>query len=292
MLFRKWSGPVLPDDLHPADRDIASREFEHFGTGILDALHPAARWINAPRSARMATKIRQLQVAEAVGFNIPRTCISNNPQDIRAFAEAANQKVVFKSFTPAVWEDLSERQYVTMTSRADPELMSDDLALSYSPAIWQEEIAKAFELRITMFEDEAVTVRIDSQRTDHGTVDWRAAGHDIPVVDHQLDITNYNLCRELMRKLGLAFGSIDAIVDHSGKLWFLEVNPAAQFLWIEDINPEIKLLGPFLSMLAGEDVRDRTPTLKETLADSAYLHYEAELRDSHEQVMSSFKSYE
>jgi len=292
VLFRKWSGPVLPDDLHPADRDIANREFEHFGIGILDSLLPSAKWINHPRASREANKVKQLMVAQSVGFNVPRTCISNDPQDIRAFVEKADYKVVFKAFTPAIWEDLSERQFVTMTSRPDKELMLDDASLSYSPAIWQEEIKKAFELRITMFGEVAVTVKIDSQATDGGKVDWRAAGHDIPVNDHRLDVATYNCCRRLMQSLGLAFGSIDAIVDQSGKIWFLEVNPSAQFLWIEDINPEMDLLGPYLHMLAGHELGTATPRLSEVLADKEYLSFESALRETHEEAISSFKSYE
>ena len=82
------------------------------------------------------------------------------------------------------------------------------------------------------------------------------------------------------------------IVDQSGKIWFLEVNPSAQFLWIEDINPEIDLLGPYLHMLAGHELGTATPRLSEVLADEEYLSFESALRETHEEAISSFKSYE
>ena len=40
----------------------------------------------------------------------------------------------------------------------------------------------------------------------------------------------------LMSKLDLRFGAIDFIVDKSGVWWFLEVNTAGQWLWIEDLS--------------------------------------------------------
>jgi biotin carboxylase len=60
-------------------------------------------------------------------------------------------------------------------------------------------------------------------------------------------------CLRLMRRLGLLFGCFDFIVTPEGEHVFLEVNPAGQFLWVEEANPEILLLAPFVDFLLSRD---------------------------------------
>jgi hypothetical protein len=52
-----------------------------------------------------------------------------------------------------------------------------------------------------------------------------------------------------MRSLGIVFGCFDFIVTPAGEHVFLEVNPMGQFLWIEEAQPEIRLLAPFVDFL-------------------------------------------
>ena len=40
---------------------------------------------------------------------------------------------------------------------------------------------------------------------------------------------------EFVEKSGLVFGSFDFSVDKNNQWWFLEINPAEQFLWLEHI---------------------------------------------------------
>ncbi len=41
-------------------------------------------------------------------------------------------------------------------------------------------------------------------------------------------------CVALVKRMGLAFGAIDLVMDKAGKLWFLEINPNGQWAFIED----------------------------------------------------------
>jgi hypothetical protein len=52
-----------------------------------------------------------------------------------------------------------------------------------------------------------------------------------------------------MRSLGILFGAFDFIVTPEGEHVFLEVNASGQFLWVEEANPEIHLLAPFVDFL-------------------------------------------
>ena len=52
-----------------------------------------------------------------------------------------------------------------------------------------------------------------------------------------------------MRCMGLVFGALDLIVTPDEEYLFLEINEQGQFLWIEDYNPEFKMLDIFLHFL-------------------------------------------
>lgn len=60
-------------------------------------------------------------------------------------------------------------------------------------------------------------------------------------------------CRMLMESLGLVFGCFDFIVTPDGEYYFLEVNESGQFLWIEKLRPEIKMLDIFTEFLINKN---------------------------------------
>jgi glutathione synthase/RimK-type ligase-like ATP-grasp enzyme len=176
-------------------------------------------------------KPTQLVVAERCGLRIPATLISNDPEEIRSFFRAAgNGRVIYKTFNAFV-----------PTSLLTEELLSDADALRWTPGIYQHYVEKDHELRVTVIGSRLFAVRIFSQSTVHGTVDWREAqwapegeSSDLTFEPATLPKPVRDACRRLIRRLGLVYGAIDLIVTPGGEHVFLEVNPSGQFLWIED----------------------------------------------------------
>ena len=76
---------------------------------------------------------------------------------------------------------------------------------------------------------------------------------------------------EFARQSGVCFGSLDFGVDAKGQWWFLEINEQGQFLWLDQFNPELKIMGKFCAFITApkgstaplEDREDLFPTLKE-----------------------------
>lgn len=56
-----------------------------------------------------------------------------------------------------------------------------------------------------------------------------------------------------MERLGILFGAFDFIVTPRGEHVFLKVNSAGQFLWVEEANPEVPTLAPFVDFLLSRD---------------------------------------
>jgi glutathione synthase/RimK-type ligase-like ATP-grasp enzyme len=247
--------PVLPDFVHQADRLFVDRESRQFLTSILEELAGSAFCVNPLDAIRRYTsKIAQLRLAKKCGFEIPATLISNNPTDIRRFYSSHNGNVVVKHATQFVWTSQSSGSiHIPYTARLDKEHVLDDACLSLSPSIFQPEIEKDFELRVVFIGSTVFAVKIDSQKAMR-SLDWRKDYRSLPPSSvFELPTPMLRATKTFVRESGLRYGSIDLIVDLEGRYHFLEVNENGQFLWIEELIPDLPLLDCFCSFLIARD---------------------------------------
>ena len=247
--LRRFGSPPIPESFAPGDRTVARRELDGFLRGVGCALPPSATWLNPPDAQRTARlKAPQLAAARRVGLRIPRTVMTNDAEVVRAFLRATGGPVIYKPFHPAVWHVDQECRFWVATSLVGEDDLADAEALRLSPGIFQEFVAKRYELRISIFGRTCIAARISGQ----DPVDWR--------VTYRMQLEPYTLPAEiearlvaLMDELGLAMGMIDMIVDEAGNYVFLEVNEQGQFLWLEELNPDILVFDPFVHFLAAAD---------------------------------------
>lgn len=239
---------VDPTAIDPADLEFVEMGCTTFRRGLLDTLARDAFWVNDYVSAlRAESKIRQLTAAIEVGLDTPATLCSNDPEQIRDFLHRHGGEVVFKPLHPGTWKngDAVYGNYASVVRAED--LVADEL-LQAVPGIFQERIAKAFELRLTMIGEHAVTARLNSQRTAHGKLDWRKSYDELVMEPFAAPPALVGLCRELLRRLGLVFGCFDFVVTPDGRFVFLEVNQMGQFLFVERYAG-VPILDAFASML-------------------------------------------
>ena len=104
--------------------------------------------------------------------------------------------------------------------------------LVYAPCMIQERIQAKYELRITVIEDMVFSARLDLPKTSwddiHNTNDGQ-------IIKTPINLTgdDEEKCKQLMASLGLKYGAIDLVVDNTGRMVFLEVNPTGDWYWIE-----------------------------------------------------------
>ena len=238
-------------DLHPDDIAFANREFSFFLDGFWARSLPDAVWVN-PWAARKFsnTKLNQLAPARLAGFRISPTLISHDPDQIIAFVDAHGpDNVVFKTLTPAWWQEPGIGNLTTSTSIVTPDLLDDLDALRLCPGIYQVLIEKAAELRVTVMGDEVLCTEVIAGSMPGASVDWRVGQHEMRVRQYALPEAVAQKCRALVRALDLAFGCIDLIHGKDGAWYFLEVNEMGQFLWIETMLPEARYLEAFVRFL-------------------------------------------
>lgn len=219
--------------LHPADREFAFRECSIFRRSLFGCMAPEAFWINPPEAARRAShKLLQHQAAHQVGLATPDTVYTNDPEVIRAFLGRHDGKVVYKPFHGVSWND-GETCWTPYTSLLTEDTLVADHLLRASPGIYQELLAKQYELRITVLGEHLFAARVLSQETQTGRLDWRRSYHELSVEPWEISPNLADQCRTLLRRLGIVFGCFDFVVTPDGRSVFLEVNEGGQFLFVE-----------------------------------------------------------
>ena len=106
--------------------------------------------------------------------------------------------------------------------------------MAAAPVIYQREIAKACDLRVTVIGERLFATAIHSQADNETEVDWRR-GSRVDLVHELVELPEELAarCLELTRALDLRYGAIDLIRDSDGANRFLEINPNGQWAWIE-----------------------------------------------------------
>lgn len=248
---RRPRRPILPKSIHPDDKENAINENAAFFKTFWQVIAPTAFWINPISSLQgVNCKLQQLKLAAELGLKTPETLISNDPVKIKNFIINYNEgDVIYKTLYPVFWMNENELR-LTYTKEIRLENLPSNTVLQNTPGIFQKKIPKAFELRVTYLGNYAITVKLRSQEHPKGVMDWRyIPTHELIVEEFYLPEDIHNKCIALMHKFGIVFGCFDFIVTPDNDYYFLEVNEQGQFLWIEEVNPEIKMLDAFTEFL-------------------------------------------
>lgn len=232
------------------DREFVSSEIRSFVNAALPLIGKSSFWVNDENQSLAAeNKFLQLRVAQDVGFKIPTTLASNSPDDVRAFVKD-QKRAIYKPMRGHAWKSKGGKLslFVNTVSMDD---LEDDHVLKACPGIYQEYVEKAFEVRVVVMGDEITSCAIHAR--DH--TDWRfdQAKGNLVCSHYELPLAIKEKCLALVKSLGLVFGCIDLIVTPDNQHVFLENNEAGQFLWMEEVLPDLPLLDKFSRFLNSGD---------------------------------------
>jgi hypothetical protein len=232
--YRRPVRSRLDPRLDAEDAAFAHSEIGAFLEGFWSVL--PAFWVSPPRAIVAArSKMYQLTLARTLGFMIPRTVVTNNPEHFRHFL-CRQKDVVVKTLGVAAVRR-SEHDCAVYTSRVTQEHAKYASWVSLAPTFLQEYVPKDVEIRATVVGHEVYACEIHSQLSERSRDDWRR--YDLertPYLQHDLPPRVRQMCVRLVRRLGLAFGAIDLIRRPDGSYVFLEINPNGQWLWVEELT--------------------------------------------------------
>lgn len=226
--FRRTKLPEL--DLPSAQRAYILFETDSLLKNLFATI--AAKWLSIPHFVYEAeNKLLQLKAARDVGFTIPETLVTQSKAELRSFYARHDGNLIVK---PLAQTRLVEKENASFifTNRLAGDVFSrlDDLDLS--PCVFQKNIPKDYELRVTVVGTKVFAARVDSQDCENTRIDWRKEHLRFePVV---LPAKVSDMCIMLLRQLQISFGAIDIIRTPSGDHVFLEINPNGQWVWIEN----------------------------------------------------------
>jgi glutathione synthase/RimK-type ligase-like ATP-grasp enzyme len=179
-------------------------------------------------------KIHQLTLAQALGFEVPDTLVTNDPDEFIDFYNRHDGNIISKNTAVRV-ESMVNGAFSGYTRRVLPDDLRFVFDAALCPLTLQSYIDKALELRVTVVGSDLFAVAIDSQVSCRTRTDWRH--YD----DRHTEYRIYQLpepiktrCLELARALQLKYAAMDVILTPGGSFVFLEVNPNGQYLWLED----------------------------------------------------------
>ncbi|RXM51596.1 MULTISPECIES: MvdD family ATP-grasp ribosomal peptide maturase [unclassified Chryseobacterium] len=185
---------------------------------------------------RLDSKEEQLKIAQKIGLTIPETCLTNNPEEAKQFI-LKHQNVVAKMQTGfAIYENGVEN--VVFTNVVSEEKLEELDSLLYCPMQFQKMIQKKKELRITIVGRDVYAFEVDSQQFEDAKVDWRKDG--VNLLDKW---TQTELPAEVEKKLlelldiyNVDYGAIDMIVSPEDDYYFIEINAAGEFFWLDNLT--------------------------------------------------------
>lgn len=246
----------LSDELGAQERAYAAQETEQALFSLFYTID--CYWMSHPLQLRGAGwKGEQLQRAARMGFRVPASIVTNVPEQVRTFKASLYGSMIFKSMsTPTLAADevapeerIADRLPTTIV---DDDMMDSLDAVSQLVCHFQEYIPKAYELRVTVIGQRVFAAKIHSQDDPRTAIDSRAMSADIRYEATQLPSALAARCRDFVHSYGLQYGALDLIVTPEDEVVFLENNPGGQFLHVQQLIPELRMLEAIADKLIEE----------------------------------------
>lgn len=235
--YRRPMSPIVSKDLITQQakkfaEDEASTLLKGLWAYLVDRF-----WINHPFKIQQAeSKMANLKLAAEIGFFIPQTLISSNPDEVRDFFKKCEKRVINKVLGKGQVEYMRD-YYFVYTHKVLPEDLNRLDTVKYSPSLFQEYIPKNVEIRVTVMGNKVFSCEIHSQDSERTLDDWRHYDFkNVRHAVHKLPQTIEVLSIKMMKRLGLNFATFDLILTRDGHYVFLELNPNGQWLWIEQLT--------------------------------------------------------
>ncbi|MEV8630688.1 MvdC/MvdD family ATP grasp protein [Streptosporangium sp. NPDC051023] len=214
-------------------RDYVEEECRVMAESLWDSLDCLTLPASKAVLDRAGRKPYQLEQARLLGFDLPATLITTDPESFLDFYDRHEGRVITK---PVHGNRLkADGEWLgRFAAPVSPMDVAHADALRFCPVIVQAYVPKRVEVRVTVVGREVFAAEIHSQVSNHTRYDWRHYDPGAtPIRAHELPAEISARCVALVERLGLAYGAIDLILTPEGHHVFLEINPNGQFHWIE-----------------------------------------------------------
>ena len=191
-----------------------------------------AKWLSPPVSVYQAeNKLLQLKIAKRIGFKIPNTLVTNSKSELESFYRENSRDIILKPLSQTRVSNEDNTAFI-FTNVVPQNLIEQVEEFDLTPCIFQRNIPKDYEIRVTVVGEKIFAAAVYSQSDEEAKIDWRRKS--LVFNEVQLPDEIENLCIQTLKELNLGFGAIDLIKTPEGEYIFLEINPNGQWVWIEN----------------------------------------------------------
>lgn len=210
-----------------------------------------AAWVNPPAADEVAHhKPLQLACAQELGLPVPRTLVTNDPAEARDFvAEVGVGNTVCKTF-------VASEQHWRETRLVRPDEVGRLDGVRLAPVILQEFVQAEVDVRVTVTGDDLWVADI-VPGADSYVVDYRMDMGAATFTPSHLPDKVAELLLLLMKRLDIVYGAIDLRRTADGQYVFLEVNPAGEWLFVEE-RTALPICAAMADLLRRLDKRETT----------------------------------
>jgi glutathione synthase/RimK-type ligase-like ATP-grasp enzyme len=243
--WRRPKGKIRPPTVDPV-RKYIELESEIFINSLF-GFFKNSLWVSEPEKTRLGNyKPWQLQLARDLGFRIPKTIISNNPNAVMSFLDENQDmpmimKPVGTSFVKiSDGEDGQEKQSLAIyTKLIDKNQIRENIdMIANCPVMFQEAAEQEFDIRITVIGHVVFSAKVGHTNDSNAgprNVDWRHQDLKRTFEPFILPPEVEQLCVKLVSALGLKFGAIDMGYSKKNGYVFFEINPQGQWVPTETV---------------------------------------------------------
>jgi hypothetical protein len=266
------AAPVIVD---AEVRSIVEQDAAEFLASVWDSLD--CRCLPGPPSAMTVAqrKASQMGRAKALGFELPATLFTNDPQEFLDLHRECDGRLVSKITSTLALRPRLGSEFSRYTDPVSSRDVAHADAIALCPIILQAYVAKRVEIRVTVVGTQAFAAEIHSQATHRTRVDWRR--YDLAATPHRVHALPAEVaarCVALVAESGLCFGTIDLILTPEGRYVFLELNAAGEYGWIEALTG-LPISEAIADFLLGETCA-QAPTCGHAGTDAPALRSESE----------------
>lgn len=222
---RVWTA-AAPVEVDPRFAAACRAQASDAFLGALSVLEDRVPFVNRlDAQTRAERKILQLHAARRAGLRVPSTLVTNSRDELRTFL-SQHRRVVTKMLVP-LSQSMDGSGPFVYTNFVAAEDVDGAEVLGPAPMIFQVALDKREELRIVV-----VGERLFVAGVQPGALDWRK-GVGSPWRRAELPRRTEHAIVSLVRSLGLTTASIDLLRDAQNELWFLDLNPAGEWGWLQ-----------------------------------------------------------
>ncbi|WP_086705578.1 ATP-grasp ribosomal peptide maturase [Streptomyces antimycoticus] len=234
--YRRPGAFRIHPDMTEQDARWAQAEAQAGFGGLLYSL--PCLWVNHPHRNAWATYPPvALATAARSGLAVPRTLITNDPNEAREFVSALPGKVAaYKALGTTHPSDRDDRPQALWTTQVRPDEI--DASVARTAHQFQEWVPKAYEVRLTAVGHDLFAAEIHAGSAA-SRIDFRADYDSLTYKPCQVPEHVAAGVHMLTYAFGLQYVALDFLVNSDGDWYLIDVNPGGQWAFIPDLRVPI-----------------------------------------------------